>query len=186
MPDQAKVTSLEALEKFRSNLIVYLERAKRALDEVSEEVMRTRIWLQDERREHWQREIRRRAKKLEEKQQELFSAELANLREPSEAERHAVVQARRALNEAQERFEVVKKWNRQYASRVEPLAKEVDKLRDVIVSHMGKGVAYLTQTTKTLADYAGIAPRDIASQTNSTVENPPIVPSESVIKADKS
>ena len=163
MPDKAKVTSLEVLETFRSNLIVYLERAKRALDEISEEVMRTRIWLQDDRRAYWQGEIRRRAKKLEEKQQELFSAELANLREATEAERMAVLQAKRALNEAQERLEVVKKWTRQYDSRVEPLAKEVDKLRDVLVSHMGKAVMYLTQTNKTLAEYAEIAPRETLS-----------------------
>ena len=163
MPDKAKVTSLEALESFRASLIVYLERAKRALDEISEEVMRTRFWIQGDRREHWQREIRRRAKQLDEKQQELFSAELANLREVTDAERHAVMQAKRALNEAQARLDVVKKWNREYDSRVEPLAKEVDKLRDVLVSHMGKAVVYLTQVNKTLGEYAEIAPRETGS-----------------------
>ena len=170
MPDKAKVTSLEALESFRAKLIVYLARAKRELDEVSEEVMRTRLWLQDDRREHWQREVRSRAKKLEEKQQELFSAELANLREVAEAERRGVMLAKRALNEAQTRFDVVKKWNRQYDSRVEPLAKEVDKLRDVLVPHMGKAVAYLTQATKTLGEYAEMAPRETSSSRNPVAE----------------
>ena len=170
MPDKAKVTSLEALESFRASLIVYLERAKRALDEISEEVMRTRFWIQGDRREHWQREIRRRAKKLEEKEQELFSAELANLREVTEAERRAVMLAKRALNEAQARLEVVKKWNRQFDSRVQPLAKEVDKLRDVLVSHMGKAVVYLTQANKALAEYAETAPRETGSMKNSAAE----------------
>lgn len=170
MPDKAKVTSLEALESFRASLIVYLERAKCTLDEISEEVMRTRLWLQDDRREHWQREIRRRAKQLEERQQELFSAELANLREVTEAERHAVMQAKRALNEAQARLAVVKKWNREFDSLVEPLAKEVDKLRDVLVSHMGKAVVYLTQTNKALADYAEIAPRETVLTKSGTHE----------------
>ena len=170
MPDKAKVTSLEALESFRAKLIVYLARAKRELDEVSEEVMRTRLWLQDDRREHWQREVRSRAKKLEEKQQELFSAELANLREVAEAERRGVMLAKRALNEAQTRFDVVKKWNRQYDSRVEPLAKEVDKLRDVLVPHMGKAVAYLMQANKTLGEYAEMAPRETSSSRNPVAE----------------
>ncbi len=163
MPDKAKVTSLEAIESFRASLIVYLERAKCTLDEISEEVMRTRLWLQDDRREHWQREIRRRAKQLEEKQQELFGAELANLREVTDAERHAVMQAKRALNEAQARLDIVKKWNREFDSRIEPLAKEVDKLQDVLVSHMGKAVVYLTQANKSLAEYAEIAPRETGS-----------------------
>ena len=171
MPDKAKVTSLEALETFRASLIVYLERAKRTLDEVSEEVMRTRVWLQDDRREHWQREIRRRSKKLEERQQELFSAELANLREVTDAERRAVMLAKRALNEAQVRLDAVKKWNREFDSRVEPLAKEVDKLRDVLGSHMGKAVSYLTQATKTLGEYAEMAPRE-TSPTKITSSEP--------------
>jgi len=49
MPERAKVTSLEAIEGFRARLIIYRDKAGRVLDEVSEEVSRTRGWLQGDR-----------------------------------------------------------------------------------------------------------------------------------------
>ena len=166
MPERAKVGSIEALESFRSNLIVYLGNALRALDEVSGDVMRTRAWIENDRLVHWENEVRRRTRKLQEKQQELFSAKLSNLREATQAENTAVLNAKRALNEAQAKLDLVKKWRRQYDNRVQPLAKEVDKLRDVLVVQMGKAVAYLTQATKTLGDYADRPPPELSSTTN--------------------
>jgi len=163
MPEKAKVSSIEALEEFRSSLIVYLGNALRTLDEVSGDVMRTRAWIETDRLVHWENEVRRRTRKLQEKQQELFSAKLSSLREATQAENLAVLKAKHALNEAQAKLDLVKKWNRQYDNRVQPLAKEVDKLRDVLTVHMGKAVAYLTQATKTLGDYADMAPPTLSS-----------------------
>ena len=163
MPERAKVSSIEALESFRTSLILYLEKATGALDEVHDDFLRTRLWLQNDRRIHWEREIRRRARELEEKQQELFSARLAGLREATQVQEMAVARAKRALNEAEARLNLVKQWNRQYEGRVRPLAKDVDRLRDVLAGHMGKAVAYLTQATRTLDAYADLAPPDTSA-----------------------
>ena len=46
MEGQARVGSIDALEAFRAALIRYTERAKRALDDVTGEVKRTRGWLE--------------------------------------------------------------------------------------------------------------------------------------------
>jgi hypothetical protein len=46
MPERAKVTSLEALETSARKLIVYRDKASRVLDEVSDDVTRTRVWLE--------------------------------------------------------------------------------------------------------------------------------------------
>jgi len=170
MPERAKVISVETLEAFRISLIIYLEKARGVLDQISDEVMRTRLWLQEDRRTHWEHEVRRRAKALEEKQRELFSAKLSNLREATQAEQRAVVEAKHSLSEAEGRLQLVKQWSRQYDGRVGPLAKEVDKLRDVLASHMGKAVAYLTQVTKTLHDYAELSPSDASLVKNSSGE----------------
>lgn len=157
MPDRAKVTSLEALEAFRASLIVYLTRANRVLDEVSDEVMRTRLWVQTDQRAHWEDEVRRRTKVFEEKQGELFSARLSPLQEATQAEQIAALKARRALEEAEARLSVIKKWSRQYESRVDPLAKEVDRLRDFLAAHMVHATQYLNETIRTLSDYAELA-----------------------------
>ena len=62
MPQSAHVTSVDALEAFRSSLIVYMSKARPTLEEISAEVMRTRLWLQTDQRTHWESQTRRRAK----------------------------------------------------------------------------------------------------------------------------
>ena len=107
MPERAKVTSLEAIEDFRAKLIIYRDKAGRVLDEVSDEVTRTRLWLQSERPAHWQNQIRRCTRELEQRQQELFSAQLSGLRDSSYAQQAAVQKARRAIRDAEEKLQTV-------------------------------------------------------------------------------
>ena len=170
MPDRAKLTSLEALESFRIALIIYLEKAVRILDEINDEVRRTKFWVQNERREHWEREVRRRARELDQRQQELFSARLSTLQEATLVEQQAVLKARRALEDATAKLDLVKRWSRQYENRVEPAGKEVDKLRDFLLAHMSKAVTYLAQATAVLSDYADLAPPDTSAAKVTPVE----------------
>ena len=101
MPERAHVTSVEALESFRSNLIVYLSKARPALEEVSADVQRMRGWLEGEQRTYWESEVRRRSQAWQEARQTLFSAKLSGLREASAAEQMTVQRTKRALDEAE-------------------------------------------------------------------------------------
>ncbi|HZR20171.1 MAG TPA: hypothetical protein VFE51_23010 [Verrucomicrobiae bacterium] len=154
MPQKAHVTSLEALEAFRSNLIVYLSQARPALDEISSEVLRTRSWLEGEQRVHWENQMRRRLKDLEQAQQALFSARLGILRKETAAEQMAMHRAKAAVVEADEKLRIIKKWDREFDGRVQPLVKQTEKLHTVLSNDMVKAVAYLTQAINTLAAYA--------------------------------
>ena len=158
MPERAKVTSLEAVEAFRARLVIYRERAGRVLDEVAEETLRTRVWLQSDRRTHWEGQIRRRQKELEMRQQELFSAQLSGMRDASFVQQQAVQKARRALQEAEARLHTVKHWNRQFDHRVEPVARQVEKLRQNLSHDLGLAITYLNEMTQTLAEYAELSP----------------------------
>ena len=53
MEGQARVGSIDAIQDFRAALIRYAERARRALDDVTGEVKRTRGWLESEQRQKW-------------------------------------------------------------------------------------------------------------------------------------
>jgi len=172
MSSRAQVTSLEALEAFRASLIVYITRAQRVLDEVSDEVTRTRLWVQDDQREHWEREVRRRARIYEERQGELFSARLSPLHGAIQSEQLAAQKARRALDDATDRLNAVKRWGRQFENRVEPLAREVDRLRDFLSAHMGRAAQPLHETIRLLRDYAELAPPGSAADQSSA---PPTV-----------
>jgi len=157
MPDRAKVTSLEAIESFRAKLIIYRDKAGRVLDEVSDEVTRTRLWLEQDRIPHWQNQIRLRHRELEQRQQELFTAQLSGLLEASQVQQAAVQKARHALRDAEARLQVVKQWNRQYDQRVEPLGRQVEKFRHTLGTDLGHAVAWMNELLKTLSDYVELS-----------------------------
>ncbi len=167
---QAKVSSIEALDAFRSDLIVYLSKSKNALDEVSEDVRRLRNWLEVEQTNHWQGEIRRRRRKLDEAQAELFSAKMATFTSATTLQEAAVVKARRSMHNAEEKLRNIKKWIRNFDSHVEPLARKLEGLRQFIGNDMPKGVEFLTRAQRTLESYAEVAaPKDITQ----TPKDPP-------------
>ena len=158
MPERAHVTSVEALEAFRANLIIYLTKARPTLEEVSADVQRMRGWLEGEQRTHWDNELRRRHRALEEAQAALFSSKLSRIREASAAEQMAVQRTKRAVDEAEAKLRTVKQWNRVFDNRVDPLVKQMEKLQTVLAHDMVQAVAFLTQAIQTLDAYAEVAP----------------------------
>lgn len=156
MAEQAKVTSIDVLESFRVALIVFLTESRRSLDEVTDAVKRTRSWLQQEQRAHWEAELRRRQKKLQEAESELFGAKLSPLRDETSKQQEAVRRCRRAVAEAEEKLRNVKKWNRDYDSVVEPMTKRLEGLRFFLDHDMIKALAYLVQAQRTLEGYAEV------------------------------
>ena len=65
MEQRSQVTSVEAIEAFRSCLILFLSKARPTLEEVMNEVVRTRSWLQTDQRVHWEKEIKKKRRDLE-------------------------------------------------------------------------------------------------------------------------
>jgi hypothetical protein len=158
MPERAHVTSSEAIESFRASLIAYLAKARPILEDGADEVSRTRQWLQMDRRMHWEAQVRRRTKIHEQAQQAVFSARLSNLRDTTSAEQAAVLRAKRALNEAEEKLRVVKRWTMEFDNRVDPLVKQLEGLRTMLANTMPKAAVHLAQTVKVLEAYAGVGP----------------------------
>lgn len=158
MADRAQVTSLEALESFRASLIVFLTKARPTLEEVGDDVLRTRLWLQNDRRLHWQTELRRRARGLEQAQQELFSARLSSLHEPTAAQQLTVTRAQRAVREAEDKIQLLKKWSRDFENQTDPLVRLVDHLHTFLTGDMARAVAHLTQLLASLDAYAERGP----------------------------
>jgi hypothetical protein len=159
MAEQAKVTSIDALERFRASVILFLNKAHQSVDEVGDEVRRTRIWVQDDQRVKWDREIRRRAKLLDEAKQELMRARLSGLRDSTLAQEEGVRKAERLMAEAELKRRNVKKWTRDYDHALEPLVKKLEVLRQFLDHDMPKAIAYLVRAQQTLEAYAETGPR---------------------------
>jgi hypothetical protein len=156
MADRAQVTSVEAIESFRSALIVYLSKARPALEEISNEVSRARQWLQNDQRRLWENEMKVRTKKLERAKAELFSASLSRMQEVSAAQQLLVHRAEAAFDEAQKKIAILKKWDRELDNRSEPLVKLVDQFQSFVTAEMPKAIAYLNQAIRALEAYTEV------------------------------
>jgi hypothetical protein len=173
MAERAQVTSVEAIEAFRANLIIYVGRARSCLEEVSSDMQRAKQWLQSDQRRLWENERRVRGKKLEQARNELFSAKLSNLQEASSVQFLAAQRAERAVREAEEKLTMLKKWDRELENRSEPLLKQADQLHTFLTTDMPRAVAHLSQIVKTLDAYAGVAlPGGAMSDVPKTTEPP--------------
>ncbi len=169
----ANVSSVAALEDFRTNLIIYVSKARPALEEVSAEVSRLKQWLENDQRIFWESQVRRRAKELEEAQQSLFSSRISNLRKETAAEQNAYHRARRSLDEAEAKLRRVKIWSREFDSRAQPLVKQMEKLHTLLAHDMVKGIAALGETAEALHRYAErglVTPQPAGSATASATE----------------
>ncbi|MCS1411868.1 MAG: hypothetical protein M2R45_05070 [Verrucomicrobia subdivision 3 bacterium] len=153
MSDKAHLSSVDALDRFRNRLIHYLEKTTAVVDEVSSEVRGTHVWLQDRQKRYWEHQVQQRTRALEEAQHEAFGARLSQFRESTNAQQMAVHRAKRALRQAEEKLQLVNIWNRRYQSEVEPLSREVEKLRTILVQDLRKGVAHLDRILQSLDGY---------------------------------
>lgn len=156
MSGQAQVTSVEALDAFRSYLIVYLSQMRPTIDEAGSEVVRMRHWLQVEQRQHWEQQLRQRRRKLEEAQAEAFNAKLSAFQTSSTVHNMAVEKCRRAVEEAEQKLGRIKRWERELDTLVDPLLKQVEQLQGYLTTDMDKAVMYLMQAIKALEAYTDV------------------------------
>jgi chromosome segregation ATPase len=153
MAQQAQVTSVEAIESFRASLILFLSKVRPTLEEVSDEVLRLQSWLQNDQRRRWETELRRRGRQLEEARQELFNATLSHLEQATALQHMAVQRAQRAVREAEDKLDTLKKWERALDDRTAPLIKQIEEFHGFLTIDMGKAVAQLVQIVKALDAY---------------------------------
>lgn len=154
MSEQAKVSSIDALEAFRSDLIQYMEKARVALEDAEGEVRRTRTWLDVDRAGYWTRQLKQRTQRLDQAEAELYNVNLTSPRDSHTVQKMAVARAQRDINEAEEKLRKLKHWRQTFDNRVTPLLRQMDPMLSIVGQHLPKGVNALTEMIKTLQSYA--------------------------------
>lgn len=158
MAGEAQITSVEALENFRAQLIVYLGQVRPVMEEVANEMARSRLWLQHDQRMLWSQELRRRERQLEEAKQELFNATISSLSTGTAALLQMTVQrAQRAVQEAEAKLKLLKRWDNELESRSAPLMKQIEQLQGFLATDMTRAIAYLDQVLRALDAYRNVA-----------------------------
>jgi hypothetical protein len=154
MSDQVKVTSIDALEAFRADLIQYIAKARVALEDMEGDVRRTQTWLDTDRMQHWGGQIKLWTKNLHQAEQELYSVNLTNPKASNAFQKMAVVKAKRKLAEAEEKMQRVKYWRQKFETRATPLLRQLDPMFFIVGQQLPKGVFALGEAVKALQAYA--------------------------------
>lgn len=158
MAEQANVSSVDALEAFRADLIQFVEKARVALEDAEGEVRRTRTWLDVDRTGYWSNQLKGRAKQLEQAEAELYNVTLTSPRESHAFQKMAVLKARRKVEEAEEKMRLLKQWRQTYDNRTAPLLRQLDPAFFMVSRHLPKGIHMLGESIKALQAYAGKGP----------------------------
>src|SRR6201996_433603 len=153
MGEQSRVTSVEALETMRSGLIVFSSKALSVVDQLSDEIRRTRMWVQQEQRRHWEAEVKKRDRALVEAKQELLGVKMIGMIHNFSAQQAAVRKCSAALEEAKTKLLHVKKWTRDFDAAAEPLTRSLENFRGVLARDLPEAAGYLLHAQKTLAAY---------------------------------
>ena len=159
MSDQVKISSIDALEAFRADLIQYVEKARVALEDAEGEVRRTRTWLDMDRIQHWAGRCKQRTKQLEQAEAELYNATLT-----SPQESHAFQKMARAQGPAQtgggrgENARASNNGGRPSKTAPRPLLRQLDPMFFLVGQQLPKGIHSLGEAIKALQAYAEKAP----------------------------
>ncbi|MFC7336539.1 hypothetical protein ACFQY0_05060 [Haloferula chungangensis] len=156
MAEQARVASIDALEEFRTALLRYQNRATQSLDDVSGDVKQMREWITFDRRMHWQSEVKRRTRKLEQAEAELMSSKFSELKDDHSVQQLAVKKASRSLAEAEEKLRVTKRWARDFDAIVAPGTRQLDGMRERLSTSLPKSISAMGETIGLLRDYAEV------------------------------
>jgi chromosome segregation ATPase len=175
MATEARVRSLDALESFRSSLIVFLTKARRGVDQAGEEMKRTRVWLMNDQRVHWTEQVRKCARKLDQANGELMTARLSQFQDNISAQQQAVRKAKAAMQHAEEKLANVKRWSRDFDRYADPLARKLENLRHFLEHVMPEGISQIGQLHRLLESYTdtallGAVPPPAANAPSSTDE----------------
>ena len=178
----AQVSSVEAIDACRASLLVFLSQSRSALDEVSSDLLRMRLWLENDQRRFWESQLRQRLLQVEQAQSELFGARLSQFQETLVEKQLILRRARNAQVEAEEKLKRLKKWERELAHLSDPMLKQVERMQNFLSGDMGNAVVSLGEMVKSLQAYADIAaplpgtaaaPAPPAESPGTTEENQP-------------
>ena len=165
MADQAQIRSIDDLARFRAQLLNFLSAARVAVEESATDVARQQSWLDLDRHRHWEAELWRRQRKLDEVRQRLFQESIATQRGPASSLQMQVHRAEGAVEEARMKLGRIKAWSRNFENRSLPILKQIEQLQTVLTVDMAHAVNFLNQSLASLDAYASRSPRPPSSRT---------------------
>lgn len=172
MADRSHVRSIDDIAQFRAHFLTFLAGARTAVEECAMEVSRQQAWLESEGRKHWEGEVWRRQRRLEEVKQSLFQETIASQKGPSSFLQMQVHRAERSFDEAHEKLNKIRHWGRTFEQLSMPVVKQIEQLHTVLTVDMARASHDLSQTLSALESYHRLRPVVAAALGTSTLPTP--------------
>ena len=135
MPESVNIKSLDALQEFRSALIQFIDKAKRATSAAESEVFSVQGWVSNTQLMYWRSEIRKSEEKLSQAKSELYRASISqpdNPRGPTDQiklvqkRQEEIKNAHQQLARTQHWARILEHQNHEYRSAMTPLTASLD------------------------------------------------------------
>ncbi len=162
MSDQARIDSIDALERLRVSLCRFAEAVRVALAEADSDLSRAGLWLGHEMRTYWKDQVRRRGEavnraRLVLQRQEHQSTPLGG-RYSCVDERKALAQAQRRFEEAERKIANVGRWQRKLEEEAFAYKGVAQGLSQAVESDLPVALARLDKMMEALQAYLAVAP----------------------------
>ncbi|MHC4833143.1 MAG: hypothetical protein ACYTFH_04465 [Planctomycetota bacterium] len=153
-PDGARVASVDSLERFRTSLQEFIFDARNAISEADAEVQRVLVWLERDRKFHWQQRLKKANEELVRAKSALFIKQnrISTKDRPPSAvdEKLAVKKWQAAVAEAEHRLRRIKHWSvhlgqeaARYKGAIAGLSAVLDRELPASVEMLKRAVASL-------------------------------------------
>ncbi|MCS7167540.1 MAG: hypothetical protein RMI91_05940 [Gemmatales bacterium] len=170
MAEQARVLSVEELERLRSALVQFKHEAGAALSSVALVAERAQVWLEQQER-FWKQEIRKREEAVSEARLELQRRRMMEIlgRPPDTTEQEkALRRAQARLQEAEQKLRAVKAWLVQWPRALNEYRPIGQRLADFVEIEMLQLLAWLQGRIEALQGYLATRPPEVASAGSAT------------------
>lgn len=156
MSNQADVQSIDSLKDFRAAMAIFAEDALGALGAVEFEAKRTVQWLQHDRRDYWQQQIKRRKEQVAMARAEVFRRKLAKTADytPAFSEQKEILrQAEESLRDAEMRAMAVKKWGPVLQQAIFEYHGTVRRMSNIASGDIPRAMGLLERLVESLEAY---------------------------------
>ena len=159
MRQSVNVNSIASVRDFRASLATFGEAATQILDNAEMEVRRVVQWVQHDQMAYWKNEVRRSWELVAEARRELEqcrSRATEGQRPSCFQERKALEAAKRYVQHAQEKVEIVRKWSGRLQKEVSEYEGRISQTRSILSGDLPRWLSLLERMMTSLESYVAL------------------------------
>ena len=175
MARSAKLTSIDVLSRLAAAMRSFEEESSVALDELNRQARRAVEWIQHDQKEYWRMQVHKRWDEVSAARANLARARAVKVADHQPAcreERKALEKAKRRLQTAQEKVEVVRRWSDTVVHELNEYKGGISQFASWLQGDLPRAVATLSRMSDSLDSYVSLKPSAAPAEPKATEAEP--------------